>query len=265
MNRQDEQSSDRETDAGKVQPDIEGAESGESSHRTLFQVSTSGALVAGLYQGAVSAAVVLQHGDFGLGTFADLNGEMVIVDGRVFQAKGDGTVNEVSGDAKAPFAVVTKFAPDIDTELPPTSSLAELEALCDELRPSNNIFYAVRLDGAFTSVKTRAVSPPPADTRLVDAARIQAEFEFSNASGALVGLWSPGFSNAFSIPGYHFHFLSDARDHGGHLLACSSERLRVRIERLTDFHLALPTNEAYLKADLSKNSADELAYAEQAH
>ena len=75
MNRKDEQSSARETDSGKVLPDIEGAESGESSDRTLFQVSTSGALVAGLYQGAVSTAVVLQHGDFGLGTFADLDGE----------------------------------------------------------------------------------------------------------------------------------------------------------------------------------------------
>src|ERR1700749_762438 len=107
MNQHNEQSSDRETDVEKVGPNAEGSESGGSSYRTLFQVSTSGALVAGLYQGAVSTAVVLQHGDFGLGTFADLNGEMVIVDGRVFQAKGDGTVNEVGDDAKAPFAVVT--------------------------------------------------------------------------------------------------------------------------------------------------------------
>lgn len=235
------------------------------AHHTLFQISTSGALVAGLYQGVVSAAVVLQHGDFGLGTFADLDGEMVVVDGRVFQAKGDGTVKEVGADAKAPFAVVTKFAPDIDTEMPPAVSLAELEAQCDKLRPSNNIFYAVRLDGVFTSIRTRAVSPQPEDTRLVDAAKVQSEFEFTNASGTLVGLWSPGFAGAFSIPGYHFHFLSDSREHGGHLLACSSECLRVRVERLTDFHLALPTNEAFLKADLSKNSADELAYAEQAY
>ncbi|MGF6754781.1 acetolactate decarboxylase [Paraburkholderia sp. GAS42] len=260
----DEENSSGDPEVQAVNPDTEGLVSVESAHRTLFQVSTSGALVAGLYQGAVSAAVVLQHGDFGLGTFADLDGEMVVVDGRVFQARGDGTVNEVGADAKAPFAVVTKFAPDIDTELPPTSSLAELEDLCDTLRPSNNIFYAVRLDGVFTSIKTRAVSPPPENTRLVDAAKVQTEFEFANASGTLVGLWSPGFSSAFSIPGYHFHFLSDARDQGGHLLACSSERLHVRIEQLTDFHLALPSNEAYLKADLSKNSADELAYAEQA-
>jgi acetolactate decarboxylase len=266
MKDRDEESKDKNAMARGASSDSTGdVKSEHVSRHTLFQVSTSGALVAGLYQGVVSTAVILQHGDFGLGTFADLDGEMVIVDGRVFQAKGDGTVNEVGPDAEAPFAVVTKFDPEIDTTLPPTGSLAELEALCDQLRPSNNIFYAIRLDGLFTSIKTRAVSPPPANARLVEAAKVQSEFEFTHASGTLVGLWSPGFSSAFSVPGYHFHFLSDSRKQGGHLLACSSERLHVRIERLTDFHLALPANEAYLKADLSKNSADELAYAEQAH
>ena len=36
---------------------------------TLFQVSTSGALVAGLSSGAVTCGALIQHGDFGLGTF----------------------------------------------------------------------------------------------------------------------------------------------------------------------------------------------------
>jgi acetolactate decarboxylase len=244
--------------------DGQSSASGPAPH-TLFQVSTSGALVAGLYQGVVSAGVVLQHGDFGLGTFADLDGEMVVVDGKVFQAKGDGSVREVDASACAPFAVVTRFEPDIDAELEAASSLKELEARCDALRSSNNIFYAVRLDGVFSSMKVRAVTTPPDNSRLVDAAKMQSEFELGTTRGTLVGLWSPGFSSAFSVPGYHFHFLSDERDHGGHLLACSTQRLRVRIERLTDFHLILPSNEAYLKADLSKNSADELAYAEQSH
>ena len=41
--------------------------------------------------------------------------------------------------------------------------------------------------------------------------------------------------------------------------------LQLKVEALTDFHLALPENESFLKADLSKNTAEELAYAEQAH
>jgi acetolactate decarboxylase len=35
---------------------------------TLFQVSTSGALVAGVYDREVSVQTILEHGNFGLGT-----------------------------------------------------------------------------------------------------------------------------------------------------------------------------------------------------
>ena len=86
-----------------------------------------------------------------------------------------------------------------------------------------------------------------------------------SSAGSLVGLWSPGFSSAFSVAGYHFHFLSEDRKEGGHLLECESGRLRLRMEALTDFHVALPETENFLKADLSKSTADELAYAESAH
>jgi acetolactate decarboxylase len=55
------------------------------------------------------------------------------------------------------------------------------------------------------------------------------------------------------------------RQHGGHLLHVEAETLQLKIEALTSFHLALPESEAFLKADLSKNMAEELTYAEQAH
>jgi acetolactate decarboxylase len=232
---------------------------------TLFQVSTSGALVAGVYARAVSVRTILDHGDFGLGTFADLDGEMVVVDGRVYQVQGSGRVSEAPSDAGAPFAVVTRFAPQIDLEAGPFANLAALHARCDSFRPSGNIFYAFRLDGRFSSMRTRAVSSPEKGVRLAEAAKSQSEFHFNNIDGTLVGLWSPGFSSAFSIPGYHFHFISKDRQHGGHLLDCAAAKLQVRMEALADFHLALPETESFLKADFSKNKPEELANAEQAH
>lgn len=232
---------------------------------TLFQVSTSGALVAGVFDGEVSVASILEHGDFGLGTFADLDGEMVVLESRVYQVKGDGKVLAVDSTARAPFAVVTHFTPDADFTIETAADLTDLERNCDLHRTSGNIFYAVRIDGRFQTIRTRAVNPPKPGTRLVDAAKSQSEFNFDDISGTLVGLWSPGFSSAFSVAGYHFHFLSEDRQHGGHLLAVSARSLRARIEALTEFHLALPESETFLKADLSKNTAEELAYAEQAH
>src|SRR6201996_99045 len=76
---------------------------------TLFQVSTSAALVEGLYQGAVQVSRLLRHGDFGLGTFIDLDGEMVVLDGLCFQVSSTGDVAVVEGNRLVPYAVVTRF------------------------------------------------------------------------------------------------------------------------------------------------------------
>ncbi len=232
---------------------------------TLFQVSTSGALVAGVSAGAVSVKTIKDHGDFGLGTFADLDGEMVVLDGCVYQVQGSGRVSQAPPEARAPFAVVTRFAPQIDVEVGPFATLAAMQVQCDSLRNSGNLFYAFRLEGRFIGIRTRAVNPLREGAPLVDAAKSQSEFEFSDINGTLVGLWSPGFSSAFSVAGYHFHFISEDRQHGGHLLGCTTTKLQLRMEALTDFHLALPETEKFLRADLTKNTAEELAYAEEAH
>jgi acetolactate decarboxylase len=227
---------------------------------TLFQVSTSGALVRGVYQRAVSVEVLKQHGDFGLGTFDDLDGEMAVLEGHVHQARADGTVCEVPDSVTAPFAVITRFEADARGQIPYVGSLSELVARCDQYRESDNLFFAIRIDGHFDYVHTRAVRAT--NKPLAQAAAVQPEFSFRQLDGTLVGIWSPGFSSAFSIPGYHFHFLSSDRTKGGHLLDCSGRNLAMQVERLTEFHISLPESEEFLKADLSKDPSAELASAE---
>jgi acetolactate decarboxylase len=190
---------------------------------------------------------------------------MVVLEGHVYQVQGTGRVAQAPPTASVPFAVVTRFSPETDLNIGSIANLGELQKRCDARRTSGNIFYALRLDGMFKQIRTRVVNPPEEGTRLVDAAKAQREFRFTDVAGTLVGLWSPGFSSAFSVAGYHFHFLSEDRQEAGHLLECESGPLRLRMEALTDFHLALPETESFLKADLSKNTADELAYAESAH
>src|SRR5436305_13316243 len=105
-------------------------------HHTLYQVSTAGALVEGVYQGAVSVGVVREHGDFGLGTFEDLDGEMIVLDGHVFRVGASGEVHEVHDDATTPFAVVTRFGDPDTVVLDEVDDLAALTAAVDELRDS---------------------------------------------------------------------------------------------------------------------------------
>jgi acetolactate decarboxylase len=232
---------------------------------TLFQVSTSGALVQGIYERAVSSSFLLNYGDFGLGTFENLDGEMVVLDGAIYQARSDGKVLNITDDVGTPFAVVTHFTADQDQTIESASSFEEITKICDQYRDSDNLFYAFRIDGRFAHIHTRAMKAALDGLPLAKAAAIQPEFDFTDVDGTLVGIWAPQFSSALNIAGYHFHFLSEDRTKGGHLLQCSGKNLRVRVDRLNDFHLSLPESEEFLRADLTKDTSKDLAYAEQIH
>ena len=56
----------------------------------LFQYNTLGALMAGLYGGTMTVGELLEHGDLGLGTLDSIDGELIVLDGKAYQAKGSG-------------------------------------------------------------------------------------------------------------------------------------------------------------------------------
>src|SRR3954467_4831814 len=135
---------------------------------TLYQISTSTALVEGVYSGSVSSSVLLEHGDFGLGTFEDLDGEMVILDGQIYQVTD--RARHRTDDFLVPFASITHFRAKSSFEIDNVTCLKGIELACDQQRISDNLFYALRLDGIFETIHTRAVHLVPKNTRLLDAA-----------------------------------------------------------------------------------------------
>jgi acetolactate decarboxylase len=180
---------------------------------TLFQVSTLDALSLGIYQGALSFRELERQGDFGVGTFDSLDGEMIALDGRFFQARSDGTVSRVAGDATTPFAAVTTFKPDWSLTLNQPLSYAQVSALIDQMLPSTNLFYAMKIQGTFTDLTARSVPRqflpfPP----LATAISQQTLFPFHNISGTLVGFRSPRFRQRRQPAGLSFplHFRRSA-------------------------------------------------------
>jgi acetolactate decarboxylase len=232
------------------------------AHHTLYQVSTSTALVEGIYQGAVRVGTLREHGDLGLGTFEELDGEMVVVDGEFFQVRSDGSVRRCGDDDLSPFAVVTRFAPEAKVTLPDCPDLSHLAGRFDELRQTDNVFFALRVDGHFDYVHTRAMCRTKEGVPLVQAAAVQPEFEFRDVAGTLVGFWTPEYAKTLNVPGYHWHFLSTDRKSGGHLLQCRGSNLQLQIQREGQYRLALPETEEFLKADLRRDPAADLARAE---
>jgi acetolactate decarboxylase len=232
---------------------------------TLFQVSTSAALVEGLYQGAVRVSRLLRHGDFGLGTFMDLDGEMIVLEGTCYRISSDGVVTTIEGDRLVPYAVVTRFNVEFTKPSQRFSSFSELVAVCDALRSSQNVFYAFRVEGKFSFMKTRVMKAVPHGTGLKAASSGQEEFTFRDQKGTLVGLWSPGFAGSFSVPGYHFHFLSADRKKGGHVLECRADDATIGGCAMHEMHVSLPETAEFLKADLSHDPSDDLMSAERNH
>ncbi|MGC1323649.1 MAG: acetolactate decarboxylase [Candidatus Udaeobacter sp.] len=227
---------------------------------TLYQISTSTALAEGVYSGSIPSSVLLKHGDFGLGTFENLDGEMVILDGQIYQVAD--TVRHRKDDFLVPFAAITPFRAAASFAIDNVGTLKDLELACDQQRISDNLFYGIRLDGLFETIQARAVHAVPQNTRLVDAAKTQREFHFGNIEGTLVGFWSPRYASSFSVPGYHFHLISKDRTKGGHVLDCRASKLEARIQVLSKYDIRLPDSGPFLTTNLSKDPASDLAKTE---
>ena len=213
----------------------------EHLHHTLFQTSTIEALLQGNYDGDVSFAELEDRGDFGLGTLDALDGEMVALDGAFYQVKADGLAYAIDGRMRTPFAVVTFFEPGSSRTLASPMDFDELCAQVDRLVGETAACCAVRVDGRFERVRTRSVprqrKPYPP---LVEVVEDQPTFVLHDARGSLVGFRFPDHARGLNVPGYHFHFITDDRTAGGHVLECRLTRGELRVDREADLRMELP-------------------------
>jgi len=238
------------------------AEALDVQQHSIFQVSTSGALVEGVYEAATTLGDVLRHGDFGLGTFVGLDGEGILLDGVGYRAGADGSLTEVPETTPAPFWVATKFHADHSETLTGIQNWADLCTRLTALRTSNNLLAAFRVEGVFDFIHVRVACKAEPGASLVEATSHQAEFQFENLEGTLVGFFTPAYARTINVPGYHLHLVSADRRHGGHVLEVRARSLNASIHLTNDLHLVLPENAAFLHADLNADPAAALAQAE---
>ena len=234
------------------------------TEHTIYLCAPVNAIVEGLFEQNVPLAELKQHGDFGLGTFNDLDGEMVLLDGVVYQITADGQVAVIEDDQTlTPFACVTPYRPishdELDQELTYDAFLEWLVRLL----PSPNLFYALRIEGEFASIKARSVPKQENYRTLVEVAREQTLFQFDNVSGTLVGFFTPSFMASLSVPGLHLHFLSADFRSGGHLLECRPRKIRVGVQFISRLELALPLSLDYLTWDFRRDIRQDLDQAER--
>ncbi len=229
----------------------------------IYFCSPVNALVEGIYQQRIPFAEIKKHGNFGLGTFDHLDGEMVMLDNEIYQITSNGATARVSDDNLTPFSCVVFYQPvSHDQLLKPCTYPVFLEWL-NSLLPSPNIFYAIRVDGCFSRIKVRSVPRQESYRPLAEVAKDQPVFEYNDTKGTLVGFYTPPFMGSLSVPGMHLHFLSEDRKTGGHLLECSPNGVTVGVQFLTTLELGLPISFDYLTCDFQRDTEKDLESAEK--
>ncbi len=233
---------------------------------TLFQVSLLQGLTLGDYYGSVPVARLREMGDTGIGTFDRLNGELIMVNGTVYRAAADGTVEAVSDEETIPFCDVTFFDPDMTETI---SNVESFDLLREWLNSKTeqmgiNRFYMIRIDGTFKEINVRSEYPqeepykPLAKVLETD----QTFYDYENVQGTVVGLYCPAYMNDLNAVGWHLHFVSEDRTTGGHVLGLNIDSAVISWDETDAFQMVLPGNERFAGFDLTVDQTEDIEKVE---
>jgi acetolactate decarboxylase len=224
-----------------------------TDNNDIFQVSTLNSLSAGNFDGNWTISELRAHGDTGIGTFNGLDGEMIELNSNVYQIKSNGTVYLVNDSANTPFAMTVPFKADKILILNSSMNLTQLEQFLNATVPSKNMFYSIKVIGTFDYVKARSPqkqNQPYPD--LTTALENQTIFNFNNITGTMVGFWCPQYASDVNLNDYHFHFINENKNSGGHVIDCQLKGVIIEIDYIPNDTVLL-SNGSVLNVNSSSN------------
>ena len=239
-----------------------------SEQNRMYQVSTLQALALGYTKTVITVGELLQNGDTGLGTFEDVNGEMIIMDGHCYRAASDGTVSEADPDTGVPFSAVARLLGERQFEM---TDKQDIESIRRELTQrieehfGLNSMHVVRIDGEFEKVDARSEEPYRSHhvtlKEVLD--KKQTSFVFEHIRGSLVGVYFPDHMDGINMPGWHLHFLSEDRAKGGHVFNVIMKKGTVRLDKISRIEIDLPKAAAFDTYSLKQASEEEIKKVEK--
>ena len=240
----------------------------DQNREVMYQVSLLQGLTYGDYHGSITVKELKQYGDIGIGTFDKLNGELIMLDGEVYRAAGDGSVEVVSDDETIPFSNVTFMDADKTKNF---KDIPDYDALCSELNQmvqvrGKNRFYMVRIDGTFREVNVRSeyAQAEPYKPLVEVLEHDQTFFDYTNIEGTLVGLYCPPYMSDLNAVGWHLHFVSKDKTKGGHVLGLHIADAVLTWDDTDGFQMKIPQNEMFDEFDLTVDQSEDIEKVEKA-
>ena len=231
----------------------------------LFHSSIVSALLEGMYEGSFPIKALKRHGDFGLGAFNHIDGEMVVLEGKVYHIRSDARAYLAADTMQTPFAFVNFFKENERFSLWGEYDKMALEQRINEAIGSENRICAIRIEGKFKQVKVR-VNPPYYQKPYPPLASIiqqnQLIYDFSPTTGIFVGYRLPTFMEGVNVAGYHFHYLTHDREHGGHVLDYCLQKAEISLSFLDGYTVMLPKDKEFYEKNYSKEVGEALKKVE---
>ena len=221
----------------------------------------------GYSRAVISAGELLKEGDTGLGTYEDVNGEMIVMDGHCYRADQSGNITEVAPETGVPFAAVARLYGEQQFPLKDmqdiTSVRTELTRKIEE-RFGRNSMHIVRIDGEFEKVDARSEAPYRSHHISLKEilGQTQEAFLFENIRGSLVGVYFPDYMDGINMPGWHLHFLSEDRSKGGHVFDLSMREGTAKVDKISNIFINLPKEAAFYTYSLKQDLQDEIKSVE---
>lgn len=240
------------------------------SHNKIYQVATLQSLILGYFKKVIDVEELLKHGDIGLGTFENVNGEMIVVDGHCYQARNDGSAVEVDKSIGVPFAAVEKLNGDRKFIIEKAGSIDELKTILNnkiEEEFGLNSMHIARLDGHYDTVSARSESEFA--SQHIELKKVlsntQKDFYFDNIDGTIVALYYPDYMDGINAPGWHFHFISNDRTVGGHVFDLKLSNVEVTLDKISNIEIKLPTEPSFDTYSLKQASNNDVKAVEQSN
>ena len=232
---------------------------------SMHQVSLMQSFMHGEYDGVITVGELKSYGDTGLGTFEGVNGEMIVLDGVVYQAAADGNINIMKDNETVPFSTVTKF--DEDEKIPEISatSFDDLTGKLDKIIEKNgtNNMYVVKIKGNFSKIDVRSVEKQEKPYKeFTDVAKVdQRVFNYTTSPNNHCSLL-PEYMSELNMHGWHLHFLNDDKDKGGHVLNLTMTNGTGGMDIIHEFNMILPQTESFVNMNFSENMTAKINSAE---
>jgi acetolactate decarboxylase len=190
---------------------------------TVYQVGTYDYLVQPDFTGLQEVGKVTDYSSLGLGTFANLDGELVMVGGVAYRVPTSGIPERITGKELTPFVQAINFKPTKSGPIPPGTQCSQLIPAINELVGTDRGVIAVRVRGTFTQLETRSVpkqlKPWPS---LATVIAQQTKFTLDGKKAVLVGFRQGSDYLGVGQPGLHLHGLTSTWNAGGHVLSCTA-------------------------------------------